>query len=66
VMSQTHASPPAWLAIALNNRRRTGSAKALSLTVNSVADFAVSGSRSKGGTSQQASTTTDDFDIYRY
>ena len=46
-MSQTHASPPAWLATELSRRSRTGSANALSFAAISTAALAVSGSRSQ-------------------
>ena len=49
--SQTHASPPAWLATTLSSRSLTGSDSALSLTASSAAASAVSGCRAKRGES---------------
>ena len=36
-ISHTHAWPPGWLAIKLNNRSRTGSPSALNMAANSTA-----------------------------
>ena len=56
-MSQTQASPPAWLAIAENSCSRTGSARALSLTAISMDSAAVRGSRSRAPGGQHVSST---------
>ena len=68
-MSQTQASPPAWLAIAENSRSRTGSASALSSRAISVARAASSGSLTRG--EQHAAVCTgvrvsSEFDTREY
>jgi hypothetical protein len=68
-MSHTHASPPTWLAMALNKRNRTGSANALSLAARAAASSGDSGSRISGGETQHPPSDADDpsdFDIHRY
>ena len=47
-MSHTQASPPAWLAIRLSRRRRTGSPRALNIRARSPAQSSVNGSRASG------------------
>ncbi|MDT5401335.1 MAG: hypothetical protein QOK33_4566, partial [Mycobacterium sp.] len=68
-MSHTHASPPAWLAMALNKRNRTGSANALSLAARVADSSGDSGSRINGGDAQHAPSAMGDwvdFDMHRY
>ena len=66
--SQTHASPFAWLATTLINRNRTGSDNALSLTANSAAASAESGSCVNGAIAHPDTSANDsaDFDTRRY
>lgn len=47
-ISQTHASPPEWLATMLSSRSRTGSPNALNIRARSPAQSVVKGSRIKG------------------
>ena len=61
--SQTHASPPVWLATTLSSRNRTGSERAFSLTANSAAASAVSGSRANGATAHFDTSVNDNFDF---
>ena len=67
-MSQTQASPPAWLATELNSRNLTGSARALSFTAISAAASTDSGSRTNGANAQPDTSVNgrDDLDIHRY
>jgi len=67
-MSQTHASPPMWLATELNSRNLTGSARALSFTAISAAASTDSGSRTNGANAQADASVNGrgDLDTYRY
>ena len=66
--SQTHASPPAWLATTLSSRSLTGSDSALSLTASSAAAWAVSGCRAKGAIAHPDASVSSKygFDTLRY
>ncbi len=66
--SQTHASPPAWLATTLSRRKRTGSDSAFRVAASWVAASAESGSRTSGTTVQSRCprNASRDFDIHRY
>ncbi|WHU50159.1 hypothetical protein QNM97_22805 [Gordonia sp. L191] len=62
-MSQTHASPLAWLATKLNSRSRTGSPSALNTAASDCADSGDKGSLTNG---EQLSPPAVCIDMHQY